>query len=359
MRYLHVLESFARGGVETTFLHMLRVFRGVPPPDAGAEVHDVIALATGPLHREFAAASNRVIVSNLPIDHAALLANDYDVVHVLFERCAHRLAPIVLAASDSAFVYGKNYDGSAMLRMQGLFDATADESILSGSDAVMFTTLDLAAGYRLPPGRTTILRKAASIEHALAIPAITEALPPRALTIAPLHPRLADLIPIMQMVRARVPRAELRIVGGGAPAQVSDLMDRIADAGLSGAITLVGQQPDVEQELAQCRVFMLPSVAEGVPTVLLEAMAAARPIVASRVGHIGHILSDGCEGFLTTPGDLGGFAARVATLLEHHELAARMGAAGRMRASTHDVRTVALDLLRVLRRAASARRRAA
>jgi glycosyltransferase involved in cell wall biosynthesis len=361
MRYLHVLESFARGGVETTFLHMLRVFRGVPPPEAGADVHDVVAFAAGPLHRDFANAANRVIVSNLPIDHAALLANDYDVVHVLVERCAHRLAPMVFAGSDAAFVYGKNYDTPTMLRMQGLFDATADESILSAADAVMFTTLDLAAGYRLPPGRTTILRKAAAIEPALAVPVLTPDLPLRALAIASLHPRkrLADLIPIMQMVRGRVPQAELRIVGAGSPAQVSELRDRIEDAGLSGAITLLGQLNDVEQELAHCRVFVLPSVAEGVPTVLLEAMAAARPIVSARVGHIGHILTDGCEGFLTTPGDLGGFATRVATLLEHHDLAARMGAAGRARAATHDVRAVATDLLRVLRRAAAARRRTA
>src|SRR5215471_14902628 len=76
MRYLHVLESFARGGVETTFLHMLRVFRAAPPPDPGAEIHDVVGFATGPLHRDFTLVANRVIVSNLPIDHAALLAND-------------------------------------------------------------------------------------------------------------------------------------------------------------------------------------------------------------------------------------------------------------------------------------------
>jgi glycosyltransferase involved in cell wall biosynthesis len=96
-----------------------------------------------------------------------------------------------------------------------------------------------------------------------------------------------------------------------------------------------------------------------VSTVVVEAMAAARPVVATRVGHIGHVLTDGCEGFLATPGDLTGFAARAATLLEHPELALRMGAAGRARAATHDVRGVALDVLRVLRRAATARRRAA
>jgi glycosyltransferase involved in cell wall biosynthesis len=122
---------------------------------------------------------------------------------------------------------------------------------------------------------------------------------------------------------------------------------------------LVGSQSHVEHELAMARVVALPSISEGVPTVVLEAMAAARPVVAMRVGHIGHVLTDGSEGFLALPGDLNGFAVRIITLLEHPELAMRMGAAGRARAATHDVRGVASDLLRVLRRAGAARRRAA
>ena len=368
MRYLHVLESLARGGVETTFLHMLRAFRAVPAGvSAGAassdsnDVHDVLAFTGGVLHREFSAAANRVLVSNLPLDLAAVLAHDYDVVHVLTERCAHRLGPLVVAVSDAALLYGKNYDAPAMARMYGRFDHAADESLLSASDAVTFTTLDLAAGYRLPPGRTTILRKAAAIAQALEIPPISADLPLRLLAIAHLHPRkrLDDLVPILRSVRQRVPRAELRIIGGGSAAQMAALRDRIADAGLTGAIELTGSRADVEQELASARVLVLPSAFEGVSTVVVEAMAAARPVVATRVGHIGHVLTDGCEGFLANPGDLTGFAARAATLLEHPELALRMGAAGRARAATHDVRGVAVDVLRVLRRAATARRRAA
>jgi glycosyltransferase involved in cell wall biosynthesis len=361
MRYLHVLEALAHGGVEMTFLHMLRVFRATPAPDGGADVHDVLAFAPGPLHRDVAASANRVVVSNLPLDLAAVLAQDYDVVHVLSQRCAHRLAPLVVAGSDASLVYAKSYDTPAMWRMHGGFDDAADESVLSASDAVTFTTLDLAAGYRLPPGRTTILRKAAAITRMLDLPPIAPDLPPRLVTIGHLHPRkrLADLIPIMRIVRARVPRAELRIVGGGPAAQMTDLRDRIADAGLSASITLTGPVAEVERELHNARVFVLPSACEGVPTVIVEAMAAARPVVAMRVGHLGHVMTDGSEGFLATPGDLTGFAARVVTLLEHHELASRMGAAGRARAATHDVRLVALDFLRVLRRAATARRRAA
>ena len=70
---------------------------------------------------------------------------------------------------------------------------------------------------------------------------------------------------------------------------------RIADAGLSDAITLAGSQSQIERELAMARVVALPSISEGVPTVVLEAMAAARPVVAMRVGHIGHVLTDGSE----------------------------------------------------------------
>jgi glycosyltransferase involved in cell wall biosynthesis len=268
---------------------------------------------------------------------------------------------MALAASDAALVYAKTYDGPAIARMQGVFDHGADESLLSASDAVTFTTLDLAAGYRLPPGRTTILRKAAAIAAALDVPPITSDLPLRILTIANLHPRkrLADLIPVMRQVRQRVPRAELRVVGGGPASRMRELEHRIADAGLSNAIVLAGSQPHIERELAMARVVALPSVSEGVPTVVLEAMAASRPVVAMRVGHIGHVMTDGSEGFLALPGDLNGFAVRLVTLLEHPELALRMGAAGRTRAATHDVRAVASDLLRVLRRAATARRRAA
>ena len=136
-----------------------KVLRGRKSSRRGPDVHDVLAFAGGPLHREFAAVAGRVVVANLPLDQAAALAHDYDVVHILTERCAHRVAPMALAASDAALVYAKTYDGPAIARMQGVFDHGADESLLSASDAVTFTTLDLAAGYRLPPGRTTILRR--------------------------------------------------------------------------------------------------------------------------------------------------------------------------------------------------------
>jgi glycosyltransferase involved in cell wall biosynthesis len=301
-------------------------------------------------------------VSALPLELAALLAHDYDVVHLLFERCAHQIAPLALALSDAAIVYSKHYDAPAMHRMHGHFDCAADDAVLSAADAVTFTTLNLAAGYRLPPGRATILRKAAPVSGAFDVPALeTSDVPAHVLCAASLHPRkrLADLVPIMTRVRQRVPAADLRIVGRGAPAQLSELSDRIADAGLARVVRIVAPEGDLTTELARARVLVLPSGSEGVPSAVLEAMAAARPVVATRVGHIGHIVTHGCEGFLVQTGDVDAFAAHVATLLEQPALAARMGDAGRVRAATHDVRGVARDLLGVLRRAAIVRRKAA
>lgn len=373
MRYLHVLESFRAGGAETTFLHMLRAFAhaaALPDPARGRETHDVLAFATGPLHREYAGLADRVIVSGLSSELAALLTHDYDVIHVLAERCAHQVAPLALAVSDAALVYSKQYDAPAMHRMQGHFDCAADESVLSACDAVTFTTLNLAAGYRLPPGRATILRKAAPLAAAFDVPPLARVdLPPRLLCAADLHARkrLDDLVPMLARVLTRVPAAQLRVVGHGTPAQVSALTDRIADAGLSRVMHVAAPQETLGQdvagtlagELAQARLFVLPSGAEGVPSTVLAAMAAGRPVVATRVGHIGHILTHGQEGFLVSPGDIEGLAAHVATLLEQPALAARMGAAGRQRAAAHDVPAVAQDLLGVLRRAATVRRKAA
>lgn len=373
MRYLHVLESFRADGAERTFLHTLQAFRdaaALGDPLRGRETHDVLAFATGPLHRDFALVANRVIVSALASELAAVLTHDYDVIHVLAERCAHRVAPIALAVSDAALVYSKPYDAPAMYRLQGHFDCAADESVLSACDAVTFTTLNLAAGYRLPPGRATILRKAAPLAAAFDLPPLGRTdLPPRLLCAADLQPRkrLDDLVPMLARVLARVPATQLRVVGRGTPAQVSALTDRIADAGLSRVMHVVVPSSDAGQEvagalareLAQARCFVLPSGAEGVSSAVLAAMAAARPVVATRVGHIGHILTHGHEGFLVSPGDIEGLAAHVATLLEQPELAARMGTAGRQRAAAHDVSSVAQDLLTVLRRAATVRRKAA
>ena len=77
----------------------------------------------------------------------------------------------------------------------------------------------------------------------------------------------------------------------------------------------MGLRPDVANVLAAADVFALPSLEEGLPLALLEAMLASRPIVASNVGEIGAVLANGKAGLLVEPRDSAGLAAALNQLL--------------------------------------------
>lgn len=88
-------------------------------------------------------------------------------------------------------------------------------------------------------------------------------------------------------------------------------------------------ETDIRAILARAAVFVLPSLSEGMPISLLEAMAAGIPSVATTVGGIGEAVTDGEQGLLIEPGDAGQLAAALARLLSAPELRSRMGAAAR------------------------------
>jgi len=75
----------------------------------------------------------------------------------------------------------------------------------------------------------------------------------------------------------------------------------------------------------------LPSLHEGLGVAALEAMAAARPVVASRVGGLAEVVVDGETGLFAEPGEPGSLATALATLAKDRELRARLGEGGRRR----------------------------
>lgn len=118
----------------------------------------------------------------------------------------------------------------------------------------------------------------------------------------------------------------------------------IRHRGLSGEgqrerVRLVGALPqeEVARRLARTDVFVLPSVVakdgqmEGLPVVLMEALAARRPTVATRLSGIPELVEDGVTGLLVDPGDPQALATAVARLLDDRELASRLAEAGRRR----------------------------
>jgi glycosyltransferase involved in cell wall biosynthesis len=110
-----------------------------------------------------------------------------------------------------------------------------------------------------------------------------------------------------------------------------ELRDEAARLGVADRVVLAGPRNDVTALLAGCDVFCLPSSVEGLPIVVLEAMAAARPVVASAVGGTPELVADGVTGLLVPPEDAGALAAALDSLLRDPERARALGEAGRDR----------------------------
>jgi glycosyltransferase involved in cell wall biosynthesis len=353
-RILHVIESMMPGGIETTFLNALRAMRSTDDGESPHLSHEVLSFGPGPLESEYRKACDRLFIGGDLALLGRLAAEDYRVVHLLFDRCAHRFAPLLFSQSRAAIVYGKGYDLSSMYRMEGDFEWYAEESLMMACDAVTFTTDLLKGIFRVPGDNTVILEKAFDFQKFSQVPPPSSETPDCILCVANLHPRkrLGDLIPALCRVRRVVPTAEVRIVGGGNADEADRLKKAAADHGVADKFVLTGSSADVAAEIASARIIVLPSGCEGVPTSLLEGMAAARPVVATRVGHVTDIIQDGMEGFLIRPGDIDTLADRMLQLFRDRRLAAQMGARGRLRAANHDVHLIAERLKSVLQSAA-------
>jgi len=137
------------------------------------------------------------------------------------------------------------------------------------------------------------------------------------------------LLEAFRAVRAAHPQATLTLIGDG-PLR-ADLEARAAALGLDDAVAFTGylSQQAVADRLADADVFVLPSFAEGVPVVLMEAMASGLPVVTTRIAGIPELVEHGVSGLLVPPGDVEALAAALTGLLADPARRARMGAAGR------------------------------
>ncbi len=94
----------------------------------------------------------------------------------------------------------------------------------------------------------------------------------------------------------------------------------IKNAGRSANFIFTGSRTDVHALLSMMDVFVLPSLTEGMPMALLEAMAARTPVIATRVGSVPSILQDPSAGLLVEPGDAAALTKKICMLLRDSEL---------------------------------------
>lgn len=126
-------------------------------------------------------------------------------------------------------------------------------------------------------------------------------------------------------------RVRLRIVGDG-PDRAS-LERQVKTLGLGDQVIFEGavNQDRIRELYAQADAFSIPSFAEGIPVVLMEAMAMEIPCVTTRITGIPELIRDGVDGLLVAPSDSDELAAAIARLMDDPELRERLAKSGRQR----------------------------
>jgi glycosyltransferase involved in cell wall biosynthesis len=127
----------------------------------------------------------------------------------------------------------------------------------------------------------------------------------------------------------QVPEAQFVLAGDG-PLRAS-LEAQARSLGVERQVRFLGYRKDVSELLANCDVFVLPSLYEGLPLAILEAMWAGKPVIATQIGGTDEAVITGETGLLIPPADPVALATAIRTILADQSLAQRLASAGRAR----------------------------
>lgn len=332
---LHVLPLLARAGVRLTVCFLraphpaareLRA-RGIRPVflDAG-KWNPAVALKVAAL-----ANCNRVRLLHATGIKGTLVA---------------RLAARLTGMRTLLHVHDLNDPGAAVGALQGLLARRTDAAVCV-SEAVRELTVDR---YRVPPGRVHVVRNGIPLEELRGAGAGErsrvraelgiEAGRPVLAIIGRLHPVKGHrgLIAALPAIVRACPRALLLVIGDGPERPACEALTR--SLGMSRHVRFLGRRADVPRLLPAVDLVLMPSQSEGLGLAAIEALAAARPVIAFGVGGLPEVVTDEVSGRLVPPGDFAAFAAAVIETL--HDSSRRfsyargaVASAQRFRIDTH------------------------
>jgi glycosyltransferase involved in cell wall biosynthesis len=337
LKVLHLLESMVVGGAEKVTLDLCRGLA-----DFGI-VSEVLAVQGGELHKAFGdVATTRLFPKRRGPDPRFLLslaakirAEQPDVVHcvngltvVNYGLAACRLAgaPAIVSVHGASH-FSQRGAGPALWRR---ILAAADARIAVSGD--LLSRLRGCLGDRLP--HQLIYN---SIEEPPPTPAgFREELLkrygfPAASQLVVCVANLREvkghryLLQAVALHGKRLPDLRLLLIGSGE--LEGELKQMAEDLGVAGRVAFAGRRHDVPACLAAADLFVLPSVSEGTPLCILEAMRAALPVVATRVGGIPEIVEQGLSALLVPPADPEALAEALAAASDP-ALGRRMGRHG-------------------------------
>lgn len=135
------------------------------------------------------------------------------------------------------------------------------------------------------------------------------------------------LLDAWSVVIQKFPRARLVLMGDGP--LLAEMKGMAVELALTASVDFLGHIQEVTDELRKADIFVLPSLQEGMPNALLEAMACGLPPVATRIGGVTDIILDGENGILVEPADAENLAGGMCRLLENQELTRRIAVRAR------------------------------
>jgi colanic acid/amylovoran biosynthesis glycosyltransferase len=264
-----------------------------------------------------------------------------------------QFASVCRAAKVPLFVHFHGYDGSLLLR----------DSVVVRNYGRLFR---LASGI-IAPSRflaKNLLAIGCPPDKLHVIPygidptrlTITRRDPQRILAVGRLVDKKAPHLTIRAFgqIASDYPKAQLDMLGDGPLAETCSSL--ITDLGLEGRVRMHGAQPHshVVQLMGEASIFVQHSVTaangdtEGLPVAILEAMASALPVVATRHSGIPEAVVDGTTGLLVEEHDVDAMASALSQLLADPELGEHMGLAGRKRALDQFAQQRSIDRFRTI-----------
>jgi len=163
---------------------------------------------------------------------------------------------------------------------------------------------------------------------------------------------VAQFLEMAAVIARSTPSVRFVVAGDGVLRPRLEAMARTL--GLGRRVVFAGRLPDVRGVLAEMRVFVLPSLFEGCPYSVLEAMAMSRSVVATAVGSVPEVVQDGVSGILVPPADPSALADAASALVRDEARAELMGRRGRdIITSRYAVSTMVESILAVYREASS------
>ena len=348
VRVLHVITSLTVGGAERL---VVSAARGLSPDRFD---HQICCLSErGPLAEEAAAAGIPVFCIGTfpglshPVAFARLLALIRrvrpTVVHThlqaanLYGRLAAWLAQVpVLIATEHNVYTGKPRRYVVVERWL----ARETDVLIAVSEHVRRF---LAEQLGVPPATVRVVRNgAAALAPSSARIAELRARLERAgarrpvvATVASLTAKKGHAFLFEAVARLRSQNIACTLVLAGEGPERQRLQATMERLGLTEFVHFLGSVSDVGSVLAVADLIVLPSVVEGLPLALLEAMLAGKPVVATAVGGIPEVIVSGDNGLLVPPCDEAALADAIARVLQSPEVGERIGARGRCTVQQH------------------------